>query len=294
MIKLGLVGGTASYHGRAFSMLINGVGTGKALPENWPHYNERVGGCRIAAVWDAEQETAGELADIFGIDTVAGRMEDVAAEVDGVIITDDGTLQHQRRARFFLEHGIPTYIDKPLSTDIAEARDLIEVAAHHGTPVMSCSALRYATETADLRASTSALGQIELVTTICSGELLYYGIHALELAYAVLGSGIVSVHNVGSEGRNIIKLSYQDGRVLLLLVHETISYLFQLNLYGTAGHRQVEVRDAGGFYSNMLRDVAKMVQTRQSPVPVEQTLEIINVLVMARQSLVEGRELCLG
>jgi predicted dehydrogenase len=294
MIKLGLVGGAASYHGRAFAMLINGLPERKALPENWPHYDERVGDSRIVSVWDEKREDAAALAGTFDIPNVAVNMEDVAADVDGVIITDDGSLQHQRRARFFLEQGIPTYIDKPLSTDADEAASLLEVAAQNHTPVMSCSALRYAAETAALRAGTEDVGHIELATAVCSGELLYYGIHAFELAYGVLGPGIASVHNVGAEGRHIIKLTYRDGRVLLLLVSETTSYLFQLNLYGTAGHRSIEVRDAGGFYTNMLREVVRMVQTRQSPVPAEQTLEIIRVLVTARESLVEGRELSLG
>jgi predicted dehydrogenase len=292
MIRLALVGGAGSYHGRSFSHLINGPQ--ENVPETWPGYTESVANSRIVTVWDEDREAAAKLASVFGIERVANSMEEAAQDVDGVIITDDGTLRHQQRAPFFIERGLPTYIDKPLSDNIAEAEAILSLAARCSTPVMSCSALRFARETEDLRAAPEQLGQIELATSVCAGDLHYYGIHALELAYSILGPGIRSVHNIGEADRNIIKISYHDGRVLMLLVSTKISYLFQLNLYGAQGWQEIVVSDGGAFYANMLRAVVRMCETRQSPVPAAETLEIIKVLVMARASLESGTELLMS
>ncbi|HVF11128.1 MAG TPA: Gfo/Idh/MocA family oxidoreductase [Abditibacteriaceae bacterium] len=292
MIRLALVGGAGSYHGRAFSHLVNGPQ--QDVPAAWPQYSQRIAGSRIVTVWDEDQNAAAQLAAVFGIERVAHTREETAQDVDGVIITDDGTLRHQERASFFIERGIPTFIDKPLSNNIAEAEEILSLAARHSTPVMSCSALRFAAETAALRAAPQQLGRIEMATTVCTGDLHYYGIHALELAYSILGPGIRSVHNVGEPDHNIIKLTYRDGRTLMLLVSTKISYLFQLNLYGSEGWRQIVVTDSGAFYSNMLRAVVAMCQTRQSPVPAAETLEIIQALVLARASLETGQELLMA
>lgn len=282
MIKLALVGGASSWHGRTFPALLNGAR--KAVPEDWPQYVQCVNEARIVSVWDDDKSAAKELAEIFGIDHVASTLEESARDCDGVIITDDGSMQHQKRARYFLEAGISTFIDKPLALSITEAEELAALAARQSTPLMSCSALRFACETQELRDNPDLLGNIEFATAVCKGELFYYGIHALELAYSVLGSGIASVQNVGESGRDVVKIRYRDGRTLMLLVSESISYLFQLNLYGSDGWRQVVVEDDTAFYSSMLRQIARMVQERSAPVPVGETLEIIRVLDAAKRS----------
>ena len=291
MIRLALIGGAGSYHGRSFSHLINGPQEAQSVPQGWPQYSDRVADSRIVTVWDEDRSAADELAAVFDIERVADSLEEAAQDVDGVIITDDGTLRHQQRAPFFIERGIPTFIDKPLSDNMAEAQAIVSLAARCSTPLMSCSALRFAKETADLRAAPEQLGRIELATTVCAGDLHYYGIHALELAYSILGPGIRAVHNVGEADRNIIKISYHDGRVLMLMVSTKISYLFQLNLYGSESWQEIVVTDGGAFYANMLRAVVRMCETRQAPIPAAETLEIIKVLVMAQASLETGREL---
>ena len=64
-------------------------------------------------------------------------------------------------------------------------------------------------------------GVIHLATAACGNELVYYGIHALELAYAVLGRGAVSCLNVGQPGRNIVRVRFDNRRGLLLMVGAT-------------------------------------------------------------------------
>jgi predicted dehydrogenase len=89
---------------------------------------------------------------------VLNSMEEVIGKVDGVMISDDVTMAHQRRARPFLEAGIPTFIDKSLSPDPSEAAEIIALAQSRGTPLMSCSALRYAKELMEAQDRIAGLG----------------------------------------------------------------------------------------------------------------------------------------
>ena len=55
---------------------------------------------------------------------------------------------------------------------------------------------------------------------MCGNELVYYGIHALSMIYAVLGKGAVSAINVGQPGSNIARIRFADHRDVTLLVAE--------------------------------------------------------------------------
>ena len=129
MVRLGIVGGTAIYHALSFGGLINGVAEGQTLPEGWPAYPQCVEDARITVVWDEDRAAAEKLAQVYGIDHVANDYEEVLQHCDGVIVTDDVTRNHCRHAPFFLERGIPTFIDKPLAPDAKTAVELLALAA---------------------------------------------------------------------------------------------------------------------------------------------------------------------
>jgi virulence factor len=296
-LRIGLIGvgrgGPSSYHARSFSSILNGFDAAKT-PADWPVDSVRVDGARVTAVWDDDRAAATELAAVFSIDRVVERMEDVATMVDGVIVVDDITMTHQQKARFFLEEGVPTFVDKPLASTYEEAAELVEIAERVGTLLMSSSALRYAREIDEARAEIQAAGQVSLATAICQGQymgedaVIHYGIHALELAYAVLGAGVASVQNIGERGAHVVKLVYGDGRILLLLVFPELAQAFRLNVYGNTGAASLVVEDWDSFYARMLQAFVDMIRERSLPIPLAETLEIIRVLTAAKESLADG------
>lgn len=89
---------------------------------------------------------------------------------------NDTTMRHQKRAAPFLKAGLPIFIDKPLSPSIEEAQELVETAKKHNAPFMSCSALRYAKEVEDFLAERDEVGEILTGNSICSGDLIFYGV----------------------------------------------------------------------------------------------------------------------
>ena len=298
MVKIGLVGGTKIYHGMTFAEMFNGYNKELSIEKGWgPQFEERVGmNARITHVWDEKEEEARESAEICGIDNVVIRKEDMIGQVDGIVVADDCTMKHQKRVLCFLKAGIPTFIDKPLSPDIKEAEKIVELAKKCNAPIMSCSALRYAKETEAFRNGEDNIGDILTGSAVGRegyGDLIFYGIHALEFLYSIVGPGVESVQNLGKKTEDILFLKYKDGRCFVVTAYENIKITFQVNLYGTEGFRSFMGENAGHYYSEMMRNFVGMVQTKKGPVPPQETLEIIKVLVSGKKSGETGEEIYL-
>jgi hypothetical protein len=103
-----------------------------------------------------------------------------------------------------------------------------------------------------------------------------------------LGSGAVSVQNIGERGSNIVKIEYDDGRILILMVFPDMAQVFQLNLYGRNDTFSIVVEDWDYFYWNMLNTFIEGVRNETLPIPLEETLEVIEILTAGMKSLQEG------
>lgn len=294
MTRLGVVGGAGVWHARAFTGILNPKKDEAAWEkaEFPPYASNPVDDAGVVAICDEDRAAAQEIADLVeGITLVTDNPSDLLGEVDGVLICDDATEQHQKRAPLFLEAGLPTFIDKPLSRDPQEAEAILALAERHGTPVMSCSALRYSTEYAAL--DQESLGDIMTVISVGPNELVFYGIHACEFLHMVMGPGVKSVRNFGDAERNHILLDYGDGRMGIMVVREDIAYTFRATLLGTKGSVHLSIDDGAGFYREMLGQFIGMVRTGQMPVPPSSTLEIIRILDAAVRSSKTGEEVVL-
>lgn len=290
MINVAIVRGVARYHGRAFASIINEYDEGVFREKGWPAFpNALSGRAHVSHVWGADRAVAEELAAAAGIEHVMDSPEEAIGHVDGVIIADDGTMIHQQSAPAFLEAGIPTFVDKPLASDVEEARRIIGLAQKAGTPFFSSSALRFAAELQDRQALSDQVGEITTVCGVGVNELFYYGIHPLEAMVTLMGPGIESVLNVGRPGQAIVRLRWKDGRQAVMIVYEEgFAYSLELTVHGTKGHLRIPFDDSAGFYTNMLSAFLNMVETGEPPVRSEETLQIIQTLVLAKQSVAEG------
>lgn len=307
-LKLGLIS-AASYgymgapraqgsnHGTAFSTCCNGFDEAKRkqFTGTFVASNKRIEGVRVVKIWDPLKEAAERLADVCGIPEVCATPEACSDGVDAVAIPDDGSGEHWKYALVPLRKGVPTFCDKPLAMTAKQAKEIAAVARQAGTPFMSASSLRFVPDVVALAKEVSSLGDIHLASTICGNELVYYGIHALELAYAVLGRGAVSCLNVGQPGRNIVRVRFENGRDLLLMVAEKewMRAGYQLNLYGTKGWKSL-TPNLADLYWYLLREFIELVRTKKERVPIEEEVEVIAVLEAGKRSLAEKREVMLA
>ncbi|MBI5689748.1 MAG: Gfo/Idh/MocA family oxidoreductase [Verrucomicrobia bacterium] len=282
-----------SHHGTAFATCCNGFDPvkRKGWTGTFVASSRRIDGVKVVKIWDPLPDAAARLADICGIPEVCPTAEACAEGVDAVAIVDDGSGEQWKYARVPLERGVPTFCDKPLAMTAREAQAIARLARARGTKFMSASSLRFVPDVVALAKERPALGDIHLATAACGNELVYYGIHALELAYAILGRGAVSCLNVGQPGRNVVRVRYANGCDLLLLVAEKewMRAGYQINLYGTKGWRSL-TPNLADLYWYLLAQFVDYVRTGREPVPIEEEVEVIAVLEAGKRSLAEKRE----
>jgi predicted dehydrogenase len=160
---------------------------------------------------------------------------------------------------------------------------------------MSASSLRFVPDIVALKNGIRDLGDVHLATTICGNELVYYGIHALSMYYGIFGGGAVSCLNVGKPDRNIVRVRFENGTDLVLMVAES-EYMragYQINVYGTKGWRSL-VPNLADLYYYLQEQFIHTLRTGEEIVPVEQEVEVIAVLEAGKRSLAENREVTIA
>src|SRR5438105_270597 len=70
---------------------------------------------KVTHVWTDDPREASSVAIAAQIQHVIKRPEDAIGQVDAVMIATDDGADHVRRARPFVEAGLPVFIDKPLA-----------------------------------------------------------------------------------------------------------------------------------------------------------------------------------
>jgi predicted dehydrogenase len=275
VIRLGLVGVNTS-HADAFSRIFNGDESKAGT----------IDGASIGAIWGSDPDRVTELANRHRIERVVGDPSDLLGQVDGVLVVDDtdGGAHHAALARPFIEAGLPVFIDKPMTTDYAGAVALFDLASRTGAPLLSCSALRFASELPAAREEIARIGELSSVVSVGPGDWYYYGVHAVELLGAIVGTGARSVHRHEFEQRDVSVIPYANGPVAVVETLRDAAYVFELTAYGQDGHTSFTVSDHAGFYTNTMREVARMVETGVSPLTPEDTLEVLAILQAGVQS----------
>jgi len=282
-----------SNHGTAFATIFNGYDEekAKAFKGTFVKASKRIEGGEVVKIWDPDKTAATAIADICGIGTVAASPEDCVTDVDLALLIDDGSGAQWKYAEAALRKGVPTFCDKPLAMTAKEAAAIAKVAGETGTKFMSASSLRFVPDIVKLREEAAAIGPVRLCTVTGPGDLVYYGIHALSMAYAVLGPGVVSAHNTGLEGAHIVRLRHEKDFDIVLMVgaRERMRAGFSIQLFGEKGNLRVEP-DLKDLYVYLLESVLDFVLRDKVSVPVEEEVELIAALEAGQKSLELGRE----
>jgi len=296
MISVGLLG-TNTSHAGVFAALLNGG------PDGAP---ARVAGARVTAVWSSGQaglsgmhDDAPTLAARHGIDRVVEQPEDLldpASSVDAVLVVDDldGGSLHAELARPFVEAGVPTFIDKPMTLELADAASLFDVAERAGTPLLSSSALRFATELPAVTGPEAGVGALSSVVSVGPGDWYNYGVHAVEVACAVTGPGASWVQRFAGADRDVAVVGFDGGPTLVVQTLRDAAYLFHLSAYGSDGMAQTQIADADGFYAGTMAAFVRMVETGQSPVSPAETLQVLAILAAGERSAATGERVALA
>lgn len=290
-LKIGMIGLDTS-HVPAFTKMLND----KQHPHHVPGGNVQIafpgGSDKMSQSYERVEGFTAQMRDELGVEIV-DTIEEVAERCDAILLESVDGRQHLEQFEKIAPFGKPVYIDKPLTTSSAEAKRIFELSDQHNSPVFSSSSLRYAVGIADLAENASVLGcQAHGPNAKLPGfpPLYWYGIHAAEILYTLMGSGCVEVHMQSSDIADVAVGVWDDGRIGVLNGYriEKVGKM-GATIFTDKGIRYGEAQSKPPAYSLMLQEVIGFFQTGKSPVERHEMLEIIRFLEAANESLEAGK-----
>ena len=289
MIKLGMVGmSEGNGHPYSWGAIINGYDREAMAACPFPvipqYLSERpetdfgIGDARVTHIWTQDGKISEDIARASKIESVSGRLEDMIPEIDALLLARDDGENHLKMAAPFLDKGIPVFIDKPLADNRLDLEAFRE-RFRKGQPFLSSSCFRYCKELKALAGEG-----FTYATAFSPKYWRTYGIHLLEGLRTVMGGGFKAVRDVGTDGRAQVQLRWNDGREALLEVIEGVAGPIVFQFHRADRWVRVDSFDTFSMFKAQLADFVSFVETGKPPFPMEETFELVSVVVGAGES----------
>ena len=219
--------------------------------------------------------------------SIVSSIAELLKKVDYVFLeTNDGNL-HLQQALEVIKAKKPLFIDKPIANSYSDALKIFEAAKKYACPVFSSSSLRYITGLQELN-RTDIIGAdvyCPAVTEPSHKDLYWYGIHGVEMLFALMGPECRSVRTIQEQGTSLYVGEWADGRVASLRgIREG------KDDFGGTVFLKDRIVHLGQFmgYGPLLDKILPFFETGVSPVDEKETLAICAFIDAAQESKLNG------
>ena len=234
------------------------------------------------------------LAQQYGVKMMKSVAE-VALHSDAIFLESVDGRVHRAQFEEIVSLGKPIFIDKPFALTSGDAAAMIQLAEKYRTPIMSCSALRFSEP---LKSALNDRSKGEVIGIDMAGPmtiestqpgLFWYGIHLVEVLYAVLGRGCRRIEVITNADHDLVVAEWENGRIGTIRGNRKGNTSF----VGTL-HREMQsvYLDISGsqkpFYASLLEQIMDMFRTHKSPIDTNETFEIIQFIEAANKSRQSG------
>jgi len=265
-------------------------------------HKEHVPGVRIVSAYpsfseDIEssrgrvKEYTQQLKDKYGV-RIAGSIEELVKGCEAILIESVDGRRHLPELRSVIravggDSIPPVYIDKPFAASLTDAREIVRLVREHKVPCFSSSSLRFLPGLqAFLRDAShgrimgcDAFSPASLEPT--NPGFFWYGIHGVEILYTLMGVGCRSVRCTTTKDVDVALGIWKDGRVGTMQGRRKPPHDYGAMAYT---EKRVVCLIEPHSYAGLVRAIVEFFQTRKSPVPIEETLEIAAFIQAALDS----------
>jgi predicted dehydrogenase len=128
----------------------------------------------LVAVQSRERAKAQRIARDFDVEHAFTRVEELLAlpELDGVIVSTTPNVHHLQ-ARAALERGLHVLVEKPMTITAAEARELVELAAHKKLQLLISCPWHFTSHAIEAQRliHSGALGEIKMISVLMTNPI---------------------------------------------------------------------------------------------------------------------------
>ena len=264
--------------------------------------NPRRTGMVMTHVWDGEPGQAEDFSEQYGAEVVE-HYGDMVGKVDGVIMGDHNELfDFKHLARPYIEAGGPIFINRPFAFNLGDAREIIDLAKKHQTPLMSGSSFEYVKEVGVMRQWVEGAERIRgYLLDNGASEYAWHGIHGLWMAYACMGGGVRRVSHMCTDrsdpnavGVVVLEHEARNGGAPFYGCIQPTGRQAWIRAYNESGvFEQALASEASQWdrdtflWLPMLLKIQDMFQYGRMPEPYENIYEKVNIFLAGYKSHIE-------
>ncbi len=291
-MRIGIIG-TDTSHVVAFTRVLNDP----ANPDHIPGFHVvaavKGGSMDIPSSKSRIEEYSGELRDKWNVEILT-EVSGLGGKVDAILLENVDGRTHLALAKQAFALHKPMFIDKPLASTLEDARQIEKLAKEAKVAWFSASSLRFGELVASAKLPDTVgvtvwgPGPVEEHHEL---DLSWYGIHPVEMLYALMGPGCETVTRTtggtDAAGTDVINCRWKDGRV------GSVRVLRPNGGYGAVSFGPKEVKqgrtDVAPFsYVLLLKQITKFFETGVVPVSNAETMETIAFMDAAQRSKQAG------
>lgn len=225
---------------------------------------------------------------------IVDSIEAMLPKVDVILLETNDGRPHLEQVLPVLKAHKPVFIDKPIAASLADAVAIFEAGRKYGVPLFSSSSLRFTSSVQEARTKAGDVKACDFYGP-CSLEathpdLFWYGIHAAEALFTIMGTGCESVSRTSTPGFDVAVGTWNDGRIGTFRGIRTKQGGSREEYGGTVfGSRAVlPIGGEGGGYRPLLVEIVKFFRTGKPPVAEADTLQIYAFMEAADESKRQG------
>ncbi len=286
-LRVGIIG-TDTSHATAFTKVLNDPSNPEHIPGARVVVAYKGGSPDLESSANRVEGYAKELQEKWKVEIVP-EIKDMCGKVDAILLESVDGRKHLPQFTEAAKCGKPVFIDKPLASTYADAKAIAKLAKEKNIPWFSTSSLRYADYVVALKKPgiqgviSWGPGPFDKTHQL---DLSWYAIHPVEVLFTLLGPGCVEVTRISGETEDTITCKWKDGRL------GTVRALRPYGDFGAVAFTAKDVFQSGPkpkfSYAAMLKEVIRFFQTKNPPVPVDETLEIFAFMDAAQRSKESG------
>ena len=288
-LKLGIIGLDTS-HVTAFTELLNNPSNPNHVPGARVVAGYKGGSPDVESSYTRIDKFTEQLKTKYGIEIVPD-IPSLLQRVDAVLLESVDGRVHLEQVRPVFAAKKRVFIDKPLAATYADAKQIALLGRGSKAPWFSASSQRYSPQVTELK-GPNILGAFTWGPAPTEPhhqlELSWYGIHGIEMLYALMGTGCESVTNTSTEGADLVVGRWKGGRIGTVRGGRGDGS----STSGAVVYTPAEVKQSRptkeSSYARLLVEVVKFFQSGVPPVPNEETLEIFAFMDAAQRSKEAG------
>ena len=227
---------------------------------------------------------------------IADSIDELLQEVDFVMLeTQDGHIKVDQALEVF-KAGKPVFMDKPIAANLADVCLIYELSEKYKTPAFTTSSFRYIAPVLEVLSGMRG----NVLGADCFGpcfeepshpSLYWYGIHGVEMLYAIMGTGCETVSRSHTEDTDFLVGIWKDTRIGTyrgMRMGADRYYHFGGFAYCVKGPVKLdEYPDYG--YLRLMKEVVNFFRTGIVPVSPETTIEVYALMDASDLSYQTGK-----